>query len=76
MPRTAVAPLTTEDAELLVAAARNAAEQAGATVSVAVLDAGGLPVHREGRLIGALGVGGGAPAQDHTFATTALTTLA
>ncbi|MEW2139822.1 heme-binding protein [Streptomyces sp. NPDC005409] len=132
--RTAVAPLTTEDAELLVAAARNTAEQAGTSVSVAVLDAGGhllafrrddravlisgetsirkaftalqlnaptadlvdavqpggpfhtlptaldrpllfiaggLPVHREGRLIGAIGVGGGTPAQDHTFATTA-----
>ncbi|MEU7551396.1 heme-binding protein [Streptomyces sp. NPDC044571] len=138
-PRTAVAPLTTEDAELLVAAARDAAEQAGATVSVTVLDAGGhllafrrddravlvsgetstrkaftalqlntptadlvqavqpggpfhtlptaldrpllfiaggLPVHREGRLIGAIGVGGGAPEQDHAFAAAALTALA
>ncbi|MFJ8086525.1 heme-binding protein [Streptomyces sp. NPDC096205] len=38
--------------------------------------AGGIPVHRDGRLIGAIGVGGGAPEQDHSFATTALTTLA
>ncbi|MER6255606.1 heme-binding protein [Streptomyces sp. NPDC001584] len=132
--RTAVAPLTTEDAELLVATARAAAEAAGATVSVTVLDAGGhllafrrddravlisgetstrkaytalqldaptadlveavrpggpfhtlptaldrpllfiaggLPVHRDGRLIGAIGVGGGAPDQDHGFAAAA-----
>ncbi|MCX5583527.1 heme-binding protein [Streptomyces erythrochromogenes] len=136
--RTAVAPLTTEDAELLVAAARTAAEAAGAAVSVTVLDAGGhllafrrddravlisgetstrkaytalqldaptadlvdavrpegpfhtlptaldrpllfiaggLPVHRDGRLIGAVGVGGGAPDQDHAFATAALDAL-
>ncbi|WP_405420800.1 heme-binding protein [Streptomyces erythrochromogenes] len=136
--RTAVAPLTTEDAELLVAAARTAAEAAGATVSVTVLDAGGhllafrrddravlisgetstrkaytalqlnaatadlvdavrpdgpfhtlptaldrpllfiaggLPVHRDGRLVGAVGVGGGAPDQDHAFAGAALDAL-
>ncbi|MFJ3174098.1 heme-binding protein [Streptomyces roseus] len=136
--RTAVAPLTTEDAELLVSAARAAAERAGATVSVTVLDAGGhplafrrddravlisgetstrkaftalqldaptadlvdavrpgglfhtlptaldrpllfiaggLPVHRDGRLIGAIGVGGGAPDQDHAFAEAALDAL-
>lgn len=137
--RTAVAPLTTGDAELLVAAARAAADAAGVTVSVSVLDAGGhllafrrddravlisgetstrkaftalqldaptadladavrpdglfhplptaldrpllfiaggLPVHRDGRLIGAIGVGGGAPDQDHGFATAALDALA
>ncbi|MEV0411584.1 heme-binding protein [Streptomyces sp. NPDC050448] len=136
--RTAVAPLTTEDAELLVSAARTAAEQAGVTVSVTVLDAGGhllafrrddravlisgetstrkaftalqldaptadlvdavrpgglfhtlptaldrpllfiaggLPVHRDGRLIGAIGVGGGAPDQDAAFAAVALDAL-
>ncbi len=136
--RTAIAPLTTEDAELLVAAATAAAQAAGATVSVTVLDAGGhllafrrddravlisgetstrkaftalqlnaptadlvaavqpgapfhtlptaldrpllfiaggLPVHRDGRLIGAIGVGGGAPEQDHGFADTALGAL-
>ncbi|MFI7357663.1 heme-binding protein [Streptomyces avidinii] len=137
--RTAVAPLTTQDAELLVATATAAAEAAGATVSVTVLDAGGhllafrrddravlisgetstrkaftalqlnaptadlveavrpggpfhtlptaldrpllfiaggLPVHRNGRLIGAIGVGGGAPDQDHAFAATARDALA
>ncbi|MFE5720634.1 GlcG/HbpS family heme-binding protein [Streptomyces erythrochromogenes] len=136
--RTVVAPLTTEDAELLVAAARAAAEAAGATVSVTVLDAGGhllafrrddravlisgetstrkaytaleldaptadlvdavrpdgpfhtlptaldrpllfiaggLPVHRDGRIVGAVGVGGGSPDQDHAFATAALDAL-
>ncbi|MFE3609242.1 GlcG/HbpS family heme-binding protein [Streptomyces goshikiensis] len=136
--RTPVAPLTTGDAELLVAAAADAAERAGATVSVTVLDAGGhplafrrddravlisgetstskaftalqldaptadlagavqpggpfhtlptaldrpllfiaggLPVHRDGRLIGAIGVGGGAPEQDHAFAAEALAAL-
>ncbi|MFE6846701.1 heme-binding protein [Streptomyces sp. NPDC057686] len=136
--RTAVAPLTTEDAELLVSAARSAAGRAGVTVSVTVLDAGGhllafrrddravlisgetstrkaftalqldaptadlvdavqpgglfhtlptaldrpllfiaggLPVHRDGRLIGAIGVGGGAPDQDHAFAAAALDAL-
>ncbi|MET9614806.1 GlcG/HbpS family heme-binding protein [Kitasatospora indigofera] len=129
-----VTPLTTQDAEALVAAARAAAESAGVTVSITVLDAGGhllafrrddravlisgetstrkawtalqlnaptadlvdavqpgglfhtlptaldrpllfiaggIPLHRDGRLIGALGVGGGAPAQDHAFATAA-----
>ncbi|BBC94891.1 heme-binding protein [Streptomyces griseofuscus] len=139
MSTTAVAPLTTEDAELLVATARRAAEEAGVTVSVTVLDAGGhllafrrddravlisgetstrkaytalqlnaptadlvdavqpgglfhtlptaldrpllfiaggAPVHREGRLIGAVGVGGGAPEQDHGFATAAVQALA
>ncbi|MCX4738037.1 GlcG/HbpS family heme-binding protein [Streptomyces antibioticus] len=135
---TAVAPLTIQDAESLVTAARQAAETAGVTVSVTVLDAGGhllafrrddravlisgetstrkaytalqlnaptadlvdvvqpggpfhtlptaldrpllfiaggVPVHRDGRLIGALGIGGGAPEQDHAFATAALETL-
>lgn len=38
--------------------------------------AGGLPVHRDGRLVGAIGVGGGAPAQDHGFAESALGALA
>ncbi|MCC0094313.1 heme-binding protein [Streptomyces flavotricini] len=136
--RTAVTPLTTEDAELLLSAARAAAERAGVTVSITVLDAGGhplafrrddravlisgetstrkaftalqldaptadlvdavrpdglfhtlttaldrpllfiaggLPVHRDGRLIGAIGVGGGAPDQDHGFAAAALDAL-
>ncbi|MFI2618918.1 heme-binding protein [Streptomyces sp. NPDC018584] len=136
---TAVAPLTIEDAEALVTAARRAAEAADVTVSVTVLDAGGhllafrrddravlisgetstrkaytalqlntptadlvdavqpgglfhtlptaldrpllfiaggVPVHRDGRLIGAIGVGGGAPEQDHGFATEAVEALA
>ncbi|MEV7200012.1 GlcG/HbpS family heme-binding protein [Streptomyces griseoluteus] len=138
MSTTTFAPLTIEDAELLIAGARSAAEDAGVTVSVTVLDAGGhllafrrddravlisgetstrkaytalqlnaptadlvdavqpgglfhtlptaldrpllfiaggVPVHRDGRLIGAIGVGGGAPEQDHGFATKALTSL-
>ncbi|MEU1460703.1 heme-binding protein [Streptomyces sp. NPDC005727] len=138
MSTTTVAPLTIEDAELLVATARRAAEEAGVTVSVTVLDAGGhllafrrddravlisgetstrkaytalqlnaatadlvdavqpggpfhtlptaldrpllfiaggLPVHRDGRLIGAIGVGGGAPEQDHDFAAAAVAVL-
>jgi uncharacterized protein GlcG (DUF336 family) len=139
MSTTVVAPLSTEDAELLVATARRAAEDAGVAVSVTVLDAGGhllafrrddravlisgetstrkaytalqlnaptadlvdtvqpgglfhtlptaldrpllfiaggVPVHRDGRLIGAVGVGGGAPGQDHGFAVTAVQALA
>lgn len=135
---TAVAPLTTADAEALVTAARRGAEAAGVTVSVTVLDAGGhllafrrddravlisgetstrkaytslqlnaptadlveavlpggpfhtlptaldrpllfiaggLPVRRQGRLIGAIGVGGGAPEQDHAFAEAAVAAL-
>ncbi|MEU5509490.1 heme-binding protein [Streptomyces fungicidicus] len=134
----ATAPLTTADAEALVAAAGRAAEAAGVTVSVTVLDAGGhpltfrrddravlisgetstrkaytalqlnaptadlvdavqpgapfhtlptaldrpllfiaggVPVRRDGRLIGAIGVGGGAPEQDHDFATAAVDAL-
>ncbi|MFG2407073.1 heme-binding protein [Streptomyces brevispora] len=134
----AVAPLTTQDAEALVEAARTAAEAAGIAAAVTVLDAGGhllvfrrddravliagetstrkaytalqlnaptadlvdavqpgglfhtlptaldrpllfiaggVPVHREGRLIGAIGVGGGAPEQDHGFATVAADSL-
>ncbi|MFF7868216.1 heme-binding protein [Streptomyces qaidamensis] len=136
---TAVAPLTTQDADALVAAAQRAAEAAGVTISVTVLDAGGhllafrrddravlisgetstrkaytalqlnaptadlvdavqpgglfhtlptaldrpllfiaggVPVQRDGRLIGAIGVGGGAPEQDHGFAAAALEALA
>ncbi|WP_329275137.1 GlcG/HbpS family heme-binding protein [Streptomyces sp. NBC_00691] len=135
----AVAPLTTQDAEILLTTARRAAEAAGVTVSVTVLDAGGhllafrrddravlisgetstrkaytalqldaptadlvdlvkpdgpfhslttaldrpllfiaggVPVHRDGTLVGALGVGGGAPEQDHSFAVTATAALA
>ena len=135
---TAVAPLTIQDAEILVSAAHGAAEAAGVTVSVTVVDAGGnllafrrddravlisgetstrkaytalqlnaptadlvdlvkpegpfhslptaldrpllfiaggVPVHREGRLIGAIGVGGGAPEQDHGFAAAAVAEL-
>ncbi|WP_460107300.1 GlcG/HbpS family heme-binding protein [Streptomyces sp. YKOK-J1] len=138
MSTTTVAPLTIEDAELLVATARRAAEEAEVTVSVTVLDAGGhllafrrddravlisgetstrkaytalqlnaatadlvdavqpggpfhtlptaldrpllfiaggVPVHRDGRLIGAIGVGGGAPGQDHGFAAAAVAAL-
>ncbi|MFI6412860.1 heme-binding protein [Streptomyces sp. NPDC050585] len=76
MSTTTPAPLTTRDAETLVTAARRAAEAAGVTVSVTVLDAGGHPVHRGGRLVGAIGVGGGTPDQDHGFATAALAELA
>ncbi|MFZ3558691.1 MULTISPECIES: GlcG/HbpS family heme-binding protein [unclassified Streptomyces] len=139
MSTTAITPLSTQDAETLVSAARLAAEAAGVTVSVTVLDAGGhllafrrddravlisgetstrkaytalqlnaptadlvdlvkpegpfhtlptaldrpllfiaggLPVHRDGRLVGAIGVGGGAPEQDHGFATAAVEALA
>ena len=134
----AVAPLTTQDADLLVTAAHRAAEADGVTVSATVLDAGGhllafrrddravlisgetstrkaytalqldaptadlvdavqpgglfhtlptaldrpllfiaggVPIHRDGRLIGAIGVGGGAPEQDHAFATAAIEAL-
>ncbi|MER8034211.1 GlcG/HbpS family heme-binding protein [Streptomyces hydrogenans] len=136
---TTLTPLTTADAETLVAAARRAARAAGVAVSVTVLDAGGhplaflrddsavlisgetstrkaytalqlgaptadlvdlvkpdgpfhtlptaldrpllfiaggVPIHRDGRLVGAIGLGGGAPEQDHSFATAALTELA
>ncbi|MEU5217324.1 heme-binding protein [Streptomyces sp. NPDC020807] len=38
--------------------------------------AGGIPIHRDGRLVGAIGVGGGAPEQDDAFAATALEGLA
>ncbi|MEV8629749.1 heme-binding protein [Streptomyces sp. NPDC051079] len=135
---TSVTPLSTTEAEALISSARRAAEEAGVSVSVTVLDAGGhllafrrddravlisgetstrkaytalqldaptadlvdlvkpdgpfhslptaldrpllfiaggIPVHRDGRLIGAIGVGGGAPVQDHGFATTALQEL-
>ncbi|MER7829244.1 heme-binding protein [Streptomyces sp. NPDC095602] len=133
-----VTPLTTADAETLVATARAAADAAGVPVSVTVLDAGGhllafcrddravlisgetstrkaytalqldaptaglvdlvkpdgpfhslptaldkpllfiaggVPVHRDGRPVGAIGVGGGTPDQDHGFATAALEAL-
>ncbi|MET7617574.1 heme-binding protein [Streptomyces sp. NPDC005408] len=136
---TAVAPLTIQDAESLVDAARRAAEAAGVRAAVTVLDAGGhllafrrddravliagetstrkaytalqldaptaelvdavqpgglfhtlptaldrpllfiaggVPVRRDGRLIGAIGIGGGAPDQDHGFATVAVEALA
>ncbi|MEV6001342.1 heme-binding protein [Streptomyces griseomycini] len=136
---TAVVPLALADAEALITTARQAAEAAGVTVSVTVLDAGGhllafrrddravlisgetstrkaytalqlnaptadlvdavqpgglfhtlptaldrpllfiaggVPVRRDGRLIGAIGVGGGAPEQDHAFATAAVENLA
>ncbi|MFF7363936.1 heme-binding protein [Streptomyces sp. NPDC008125] len=136
--RTAVAPLTIEDAETLIASARTAAEAAGVAAAVTVLDAGGnllafrrddravliagetstrkaytalqlnsptadlvdavqpggifhslttaldrpllfiaggVPVHRDGQLIGAVGVGGGAPEQDHGFAAGAVASL-
>lgn len=135
----AVAPLTIQDAEALVATASTAAEAAGVAVAVTVLDAGGhllafrrddravliagetstrkaytalqlgaptaelvdavkpgglfhtlptaldrpllfiaggVPVFRDGRLVGAVGVGGGAPEQDHGFATAAVEALA
>ncbi|MBT2391948.1 heme-binding protein [Streptomyces sp. ISL-1] len=138
MTATAVAPLTIQDAETLVDTARRAAEAAGVSAAVTVLDAGGhllafrrddravliagetstrkaytalqlnaptadlvdavqpgglfhtlptaldepllfiaggIPVHRDGRLIGAVGVGGGAPDQDHGFAAAAVEAL-
>ncbi|MFD9206911.1 heme-binding protein [Streptomyces sioyaensis] len=34
--------------------------------------AGGVPLHRDGRLIGALGLGGGSPEQDHRIAVEAI----
>ncbi|MER6220403.1 GlcG/HbpS family heme-binding protein [Streptomyces sp. 900105755] len=139
MSTTTVAALTIQDAEFLVTEAGRAAEAAGVTVSVTVLDAGGhllafrrddravlisgetstrkaytalqlntptadlvdavqpgglfhtlptaldrpllfiaggVPVRRDGRLIGAIGVGGGAPDQDHSFASAAVAALA
>jgi uncharacterized protein GlcG (DUF336 family) len=139
LSQAAVTPLTIQDAEALVATARTAAEAAGVTAAVTVLDAGGhllafrrddravliagetstrkaytalqlgaptadlvdavqpgglfhtlptaldrpllfiaggVPVFRDGRLIGAIGVGGGAPEQDHGFATAAVEALA
>lgn len=50
---TAVAPLTTAEAEALVMAAHQAAEAAGVTVSVTVLDAGGhlLAFRRDDRAV-------------------------
>ncbi|MFF4754930.1 GlcG/HbpS family heme-binding protein [Streptomyces sp. NPDC002514] len=138
MSTIAVTPLSTADAEILIAAAHRAAQAAGVPVSITVLDAGGhllafrrddqavlisgetstrkaftalqlnaptadlvdlvkpdgpfhslptaldrpllfiaggIPVHRDGRLIGAIGVGGGAPTQDHSFASAALKEL-
>ncbi|MFJ3904815.1 heme-binding protein [Streptomyces sp. NPDC090025] len=134
----ALTPLTSTDADILLTAARRAADAAGVAVSVSVVDAGGhllafrrddravlisgetstrkaytavqldaptadlvdlvkpegpfhslptalerpllfiaggVPVHRAGRLIGAIGVGGGAPEQDHSFATAAVAEL-
>lgn len=44
MSTTTVTPLTTQEAELLGGEARRAAEAAGITVSVTVLDAGGHPL--------------------------------
>ncbi|MEU9381509.1 heme-binding protein [Streptomyces sp. NPDC048279] len=38
--------------------------------------AGGIPLFRDGRVIGAVGVGGGSPEQDHDFATAGAGTLA
>ncbi|WAX79066.1 GlcG/HbpS family heme-binding protein [Streptomyces sp. KMM 9044] len=38
--------------------------------------AGGVPVQRGGRPIGAIDVGGGTPEQNHSFATTAVEALA
>ncbi|MGW7466111.1 GlcG/HbpS family heme-binding protein [Streptomyces xantholiticus] len=138
MSTTTVAPLTIEDAEILLDTARAAARAAGVTVAVSVLDAGGhllafrrddravliagetstrkaytalqlgtstadlvdavqpgslfhtlptaldrpllfiaggIPVHRGGRLVGVGGVGGGAPEQNHGFAAAAVTAL-
>ncbi len=84
-PATPVVPLTTQDAEILVAptAALVDAVQPGGLFHTlpTALDrpllfiAGGVPVHRDGRLIGAVGVGGGAPDQDHGFATAAVEAL-
>jgi uncharacterized protein GlcG (DUF336 family) len=37
--------------------------------------AGGVPVFRDGQLVGAVGVGGGAPDQDHAFADAAIRAL-
>ncbi|MEU9118663.1 heme-binding protein [Streptomyces sp. NPDC048506] len=34
--------------------------------------AGGVPLHRDGRLIGAVGFGGGAPEQDHQIVAAAI----
>ncbi len=53
MSTTAVTPLTTADAEVLVTAAVKDAEAAGLTVSVTVLDAGGhlLAFRRDDRAV-------------------------
>ncbi|MEU5417738.1 heme-binding protein [Streptomyces sp. NPDC020799] len=135
---TSVRPLTTDEADALVTAARRAADEQGVRIAVTVLDAGGhllafrrddravliagetstrkaftaaqldaptadlveavrpeglfhtlptaldrpllfiaggVPLRRDGRLIGAIGVGGGAPDQDHAIATAATAAL-
>ncbi|MEU7132887.1 heme-binding protein [Streptomyces sp. NPDC046261] len=132
---TPVLPLTTDEADALVAAARRAADEQGIRAAVTVLDAGGhllafrrddravliagetstrkaftalqlgaptadlvdavqpgglfhtlptaldrpllfiaggVPLYRDGRLVGAVGIGGGAPEQDHGIAMAAV----
>ncbi|GGS84620.1 heme-binding protein [Nonomuraea spiralis] len=82
MNATAVTPLTTADAETLIAAARTAVLISGETSTRKAYTAlqlnastAGVPIHRDGRVIGAIGLGGGAPEQDHSFATAALEAL-
>jgi uncharacterized protein GlcG (DUF336 family) len=62
--------------EALIRAATAEAAGLAVAVSVAVLDAGGIPLRSsDGQLLGAIGVSGGQVAQDHAIAQIGLATM-
>lgn len=56
--------LTDETVEILCHAAKEKSARMGLDISFAVCDAGGLPLFRDGKIVGAIGVGGGTKEQD------------
>ncbi|MFF1829219.1 heme-binding protein [Paenarthrobacter sp. NPDC058040] len=62
--------ITQTAADAVLAAALSSAQETGTAMNIAVVDAGGIPLHDStGAVIGAIGVSGSTVENDHTVAS-------
>ncbi len=60
--------VTLEEARRVIAAAGKRAVEIKQPLNIAVVDEGGIPLKRGGKVVGGVGVSGGSGEQDHTVA--------